>query len=324
MHTSLRQLLSVVLFASLTLLGAPANTAEEIPYLLTAVSKGDLATVNAMLASGASANTKDEDGLTALMYAARKGNAEVVSALIGKGADLNAKDNGGWTPLMFAAKKNHTAVVKVLLEKGADPSVRDSFGWSAFGLAAVSGFPETVEMLVKHGVDVNTKSDDGKSVLMHAAKSGDATTVSILLDNKADILARDRLGTTALMIAAREGHVDVIDAIVKHITGNMRTVVDQKDFSKWTALTWAVKKSQLAAAKKLIAVGANVNNEDDEGTPLLHVAVNTGNAEMVALLLENNAKVKAKDQYGLTALVYALKGKKTDIIKLIKDAGGSY
>jgi len=45
---------------------------------------------------------------------------------------------------------------------------------------------------------------------------------------------------------------------------------------------------------------------------------------MVKLLLENNAKVKAKDQYGLTALVYALKGQHTEIIKLIKDAGGSY
>jgi ankyrin repeat protein len=45
---------------------------------------------------------------------------------------------------------------------------------------------------------------------------------------------------------------------------------------------------------------------------------------MVKLLLENNAKVKAKDQYGLTALVYALKGQHTKIIKLIKDAGGSY
>jgi ankyrin repeat protein len=41
-------------------------------------------------------------------------------------------------------------------------------------------------------------------------------------------------------------------------------------------------------------------------------------------LLENNAKVKAKDQYGLTALVYALKVQNAEIIELIKNAGGSY
>ena len=48
------------------------------------------------------------------------------------------------------------------------------------------------------------------------------------------------------------------------------------------------------------------------------------NKDMVKLLLASGAKVKAKDQYGLTALVYALKGQHVEIVKLIKDAGGSY
>jgi len=86
--------------------------AEDIAYLLTAASKGDVATVNAMLASGANPNIKDEEGITALMYAARKDNADVVAALVAKGADINAKDNDAWTALMYAAKKNHVATVK--------------------------------------------------------------------------------------------------------------------------------------------------------------------------------------------------------------------
>jgi ankyrin repeat protein len=85
-----------------------------------------------------------------------------------------------------------------------------------------------------------------------------------------------------------------------------------------------VKKSQYEAAKALVLAGADVNSLDDEGTPLLHIAVNNGKTDMVQLLLDNNAKVKAKDKYGLTALVYALKGQHTEIVKLIKDAGGSY
>ncbi len=63
---------------------------------------------------------------------------------------------------------------------------------------------------------------------------------------------------------------------------------------------------------------------DSEGTPLLHIAVNNNKPDMVKLLLENDAKVKAKDQYGLTALVYALKGQNAEIVALIKNAGGSY
>jgi len=40
--------------------------------------------------------------------------------------------------------------------------------------------------------------------------------------------------------------------------------------------------------------------------------------------LERGAKVKTKDQYGLTALVYAMKKKQPEMVRLIKDAGGSY
>jgi ankyrin repeat protein len=74
----------------------------------------------------------------------------------------------------------------------------------------------------------------------------------------------------------------------------------------------------------LVALGADVNNLDAEGSALLHIAVDNGNADIVKLLIEHKANVKAKDQYGLTALVYALKGQHTEIAQMIKDAGGSY
>ena len=57
------------------LLASQLSAAEDIAYLLTASSKGDLVTVKAMLESGVSANTKDADDITALMYAARKDKA---------------------------------------------------------------------------------------------------------------------------------------------------------------------------------------------------------------------------------------------------------
>jgi ankyrin repeat protein len=74
----------------------------------------------------------------------------------------------------------------------------------------------------------------------------------------------------------------------------------------------------------LVEAGADVNNQDVEGTPLLHVAVDSGKTEIVKLLIEHDVNVKAKDQYGLTALVYALKGQHTEIAKMIKAAGGKY
>ena len=92
----------IIVFLSLFLLSS-LSFAEDVAYLLTASSKGDLITVKAMLESGVSANTKDADDISALMYAARKNRAEVAAALLTKGAEVNAKDKGGWTALMFAA-----------------------------------------------------------------------------------------------------------------------------------------------------------------------------------------------------------------------------
>ena len=45
---------------------------------------------------------------------------------------------------------------------------------------------------------------------------------------------------------------------------------------------------------------------------------------MVSLLIKTGAKVKTKDQYGLTALVYAIKQQNKEIEKMIRDAGGNY
>jgi len=45
---------------------------------------------------------------------------------------------------------------------------------------------------------------------------------------------------------------------------------------------------------------------------------------MVQLFIDSRVNLKAKDRYGLTVLVYALKAKNTELVDLIKNAGGSY
>ena len=45
---------------------------------------------------------------------------------------------------------------------------------------------------------------------------------------------------------------------------------------------------------------------------------------MVDLLIRSGVNLKAKDQYGLTALVYALKNRSKEIVEMIKAGGGRY
>jgi hypothetical protein len=62
----------LILIAFVWCFSLPLLAAENIPYLLTAAAKGDVKTVQAMLASGVNPNTADSEGITALMYAGRR------------------------------------------------------------------------------------------------------------------------------------------------------------------------------------------------------------------------------------------------------------
>ena len=52
----------------------------------------------------------------------------------------------------------------------------------------------------------------------------------------------------------------------------------------------------------LITIGANVNETDDSGMTPLTYAATWGNANALAILLENGADVNHKDKVGDTAL----------------------
>ena len=96
--------LIAVLFCS-ALIATPLSALaaqEQVPYLLTVASKGDVVTVKSLLNSGVNPNTRDADGITALMYATRKDKADVVKALLEKGADATLRNARNSRPKISA------------------------------------------------------------------------------------------------------------------------------------------------------------------------------------------------------------------------------
>jgi hypothetical protein len=55
-----------------------------------------------------------------LIEAVKAGNLATVEALLSTGADIHQQDEQGWTPLNWAAGKGDMALVQLLLENGAD------------------------------------------------------------------------------------------------------------------------------------------------------------------------------------------------------------
>jgi ankyrin repeat protein len=170
-----------ILFLAL-LIPLTGYTADLNFDLVIAVSLDDTATVNALLAKGASANAKDEHGRTALTVAANYGYPNIVNALLAKGADPNMKDRLGRTALSIAANYGYTDIVKALLAKGADINIKDhdSFDRTALISASNNGHIETVKALLAKGAEVNEKDEYGETALACARRCGHTKIARLL------------------------------------------------------------------------------------------------------------------------------------------------
>src|SRR6266700_333061 len=116
----MNRVLTVVAVALLG--GAPQQSLPD------AVAAGQIASVEALLQSGADVNAPDESGMTALMVAAFGGYVEPLRALLTAKADANAKDNQARTALMAAVTNGDSAVVQALIGAGADVAAADAGG----------------------------------------------------------------------------------------------------------------------------------------------------------------------------------------------------
>ena len=96
----------------------PDKTARALHY---AASRGNNATVEALLSWGAEVNLQGFLGLTPLHYACEEGHLLCVLTLLKAGASLTLPNNEGSLPIHVAAHHNRVEIVRTLLEQGCSP-----------------------------------------------------------------------------------------------------------------------------------------------------------------------------------------------------------
>ncbi|GAB7045830.1 ankyrin repeat domain-containing protein [Catenuloplanes indicus] len=254
--------------------------------LFTAAHAGDLDTVRALVAGGATLEQRDSRGRTALAAAAIGGHPEVVAFLLAAEADPLARDNQRRVPLDHASTADvarllpgadgaaglhghvtsgRDEVVAVLLDRGADPHLRDAHGKSALHHART---PAMVRMLVAAGASPHAVDREGLTPLHHAP---DVATARALLAAGADPHATDPRGRTPLHTAA--------DADLIAVLLGAEVPVDVPDGRGWTPLahrayfTYAHPQSADEAVRViqvLIDAGADVTRRDADGIAPIH------------------------------------------------------
>ena len=153
--------------------------------LINAVKSGDIANVQSMLAAGANANSRDEEGATLLMAAAYSGNLPMVTVLLGAGADVKATDERGWTALAkctynYEQKCGFADVAQALIDAGADIEAQITYGVRPLMLAAGYGEGEVVATLLRAGAEVTAKNEGGLTALMMVKQKHYVDVINLL------------------------------------------------------------------------------------------------------------------------------------------------
>jgi uncharacterized protein len=228
--------------------------------LIDAISITDAETAGTMLARGANANTRNDEGLTALMLAAKVRDARIVNALLDRGADANIKDGKGKTALDYARESSFSGVVMAIIDRCNDPAP--------------------------------AKKKAANMALVRAANLGDAGMVDNLLARDVDVdtvWEGEGTGMTPLMWAIANRHHDIVKKLL-----DKGSSVNQSS-NGGTALLFAVRNNDLELAKVLIQRGADVNYKTSNSISPLSVAEKlrnrtSGPSEMINLLKRAGAR----------------------------------
>ncbi len=157
-----------------------------------------------------------------------------------------------------------------------------------------------------------------EAVTIHdAAMNGDLAKVRALLErNPALLEARDDgENVTPLAYAAGFGHMEVLEYLVARGAD-----VNARDPRGLTALHLTVYTGQLQALRYLLDKGADVKAKGPSGMVALHWA-NRGSADVVRLLIERKAEIDARNDYGNTPLILAVREGNREVVTALVEGG---
>jgi ankyrin repeat protein len=213
--------------------------------------------------------------------------------------------------------------------------------YSALILAASQGHVDVIEALAGAGAELDFKSgSSGISALHVAALENHLSAVKTLLRLGADVDVRNHLQMTPLHLACGAGRLEIARVLIE-----AGAELDGKDVDGLTAVHHAVEHPELL--KMLVGEGCSLEVHDGAGnspilfleseelirdlfvlaaprdaqkkTPLMFSCV-FGTTGVARMLIESGADIEAKDKEGSTALDWATKLERNDIIVCLFEA----
>ena len=190
-------------------------------------------------------------------------------------------------------------------------------------LAAIQdGHLETVRVLLEAGASVNLCDRHGDSPLSTAIRSGSEEIVQTLLDHKKiKVNISDRYGMTPLHVACIRKKPALAEMLLEEGAESWPLPLEPSGPQPPPPLMLCLEVSDLATMKILLDAGASPNAVDQKGDTPLIKATYKKQEEFVWLLLRYKPDLKIKNNYGNSALQYALQLNLCDIVKALVERG---
>ena len=164
-------------------------------------------------------------------------------------------------------------------------------------------------------VTASAQTDSSRDALFAALQRGAAGDIERALAKGVSPNVIDAEGTPALMAATLFSSAETVERLLERGADPNKT-----DASGSTALMWAVP--DIEKVRVLLAHGANVNaTSESERTPLLVASSLPRTVDVLRLLLDRGANLRAQDRAGATALALAVRSADVDVVRFLVERG---
>ncbi|KAM9347628.1 unconventional myosin-XVI [Symphorus nematophorus] len=193
-----------------------------------------------------------------------------------------------------------------LLKEGADPNTPTSSGGTLLHLCARHDNVFAAELLIERGLNVNLQDEDLWTALHVACVCDHADVVLLLLLAGVNVLLQDVNGNIPLDYACEGTETSYI--LLKHLEEN------GVDVSSIHTMKTQRSSTMLSDVRQLVATDGGLNQPNNDGVTLLHIACASGYREVVSMLLESGADPHPADNNFWTPLHLAAKYGQTSIV----------
>lgn len=251
-------------------------------------------------------NSKNRQGLTALMIAAEKKQTQLVTVLLAKGAapNMQSEVTEQKTALHYAIESNSIDVVQAFVDfqnqvsgdqERPDFNLKSTMGDSPLSLAMAMGHNDLVPLLIKGGADVNARNGQDLTLLHQAIIKENAETAIFLLEQGADMnaLTADQENPLQLAIHCR------LEAVVDDLCSrgvSLSAPNNKGDCPLWAAL----ETEQENIASVLVRHGVDTDcwgpGPDGCLQTLLHRAIDENNEPTAMFLIRSGCDMDSPRQ----------------------------